>query len=345
MKVLTKDFKLEIKELSDTGEFEGYAAVFGNVDAYGDVIEPGAFKRTLDHWNRKGKPIPILWQHKPDEPIGATMTAYEDTNGLYVKGKLILDVPKAKEAYHLMKANVLGGLSIGYRTIKEQWDGEIRRLKEIQLYEWSPVTFPANELATYTSVKAVVPYQNLPLADMATPWNAAKARQRVKEWADGDMNKYRKAFLWYDAANADNYTAYKLPIADVVDGALKAVPRAIVAAAAAIQGARGGVNIPESDVPKVKSHIAKYYKKMGKTPPWESASLDPALITIIEASKDQSIEADRQLLSEAFESLKVLLKGSDSGNHSESEGLNQDEMKELWALVQRMKKEVTQYGN
>ncbi|HEV7741018.1 MAG TPA: hypothetical protein VGO65_01225, partial [Pseudolysinimonas sp.] len=94
----------------------------------------------------------------------------------------------------------------------------------------------------------------------------------VRKWAGAEEKpneKYRNAHVWYDSDKKDNFTAYKLLIADVVDGELKAVPRAVMAAAAIVDGARGGINIPADEVDQVKNHLAKYYKKMGETPPWE----------------------------------------------------------------------------
>jgi hypothetical protein len=76
--------------------------------------------------------------------------------------------------------------------------------------------------------------------------------------------------VWYDAENAGNFTAYKLLIADVVGGDLHAVPRAVIAAAAVVQGARGPVAIPEAELGRVRAHLARYYEKWGEAPPWES---------------------------------------------------------------------------
>ncbi len=98
------------------------------------------------------------------------------------------------------------------------------------------------------------------------------AETRVRKWADaadGPNEKYRDAHVWYDADSKDNFTAYKLLVADVIGGKLRAVPRGVMAAGNVMQGARGGVDIPERDVNRVKSHLAKYYKKMDRTPPWE----------------------------------------------------------------------------
>lgn len=119
---------------------------------------------------------------------------------------------------------------------------------------------------------AVTAFGDLPLADRDRAWDGDAAEERVREWAgaqDGPTERYRDAHVWYDAESKQNYGSYKLLIADVVDGRLRAVPRAVIAAAAVVQGSRGGVSLPSKDVDRVKSHLAKYYRKMDDTPPWE----------------------------------------------------------------------------
>jgi hypothetical protein len=119
---------------------------------------------------------------------------------------------------------------------------------------------------------AVTAFGDLPLADRDREWDGDSAERRVREWAgakDGPNEKYRDAHVWYDADSKDNFGAYKLLIADVVDGRLKAVPRGVMAAAAVMQGSRGGVDLPAKDVDRVKSHLAKYYAKMDDTAPWD----------------------------------------------------------------------------
>ena len=119
---------------------------------------------------------------------------------------------------------------------------------------------------------AVTRFQDLPLADRDRAWDGDAAEKRVREWAhaeDAPNQKYREAHVWYDAENKDNFTAYKLLICDVVDGNLKAVPRGVMASGNIMQGARGGVDLPKGDVDRVKSHLAKYYSKMGDEAPWE----------------------------------------------------------------------------
>lgn len=124
---------------------------------------------------------------------------------------------------------------------------------------------------------SVVSYQDLSLADESVDWDGSKARQNVKKWAtkdndEIDWQKYRKAFLWYDSEKPDIEGSYKLPIANVFDGTLKAVPKGIYAAAGAVQGSRGGVDIPKEDKEKVKKHLDKYYAKLKKDPPWKEDS-------------------------------------------------------------------------
>src|SRR3954466_2204423 len=119
---------------------------------------------------------------------------------------------------------------------------------------------------------SVTAFQDLPMADRDRSWDGDAAEKRVRKWAgaeDGPNEKYRDAHVWYDAENKDNFTAYKLLIADVVGGKLTAVPRGVFAAAAVMQGSRGGGGLPAKDRPRVRSHLAKYYAKLGDTPPWE----------------------------------------------------------------------------
>ena len=121
---------------------------------------------------------------------------------------------------------------------------------------------------------AVSAFQDLPLADRDSKWDGDAAETRVRAWASAEERpneRYRDAHVWYDADDKDEFGAYKLLIADVVDGRLRAVPRAIMAAAGVVQGARGGVDLPERDIDRVRSHLAKYYAKMGDTAPWERA--------------------------------------------------------------------------
>jgi len=156
--------KLEYRSLSfkaaglgDDGIFEGYGAIFGNEDSWGDIISPGAFVKTLADYQAKCRKPKMLWQHDRKEIIGTWETITEDDKGLFVKGRLFKDeIGRAKEAYALVKAGELDGLSIGfyardYSIDEKNW---VRTIKEAELLEISLVTFPANEDALVSAVKA-----------------------------------------------------------------------------------------------------------------------------------------------------------------------------------------------
>lgn len=152
MNMLTKSFSFEIKENNDNDmTFEGYGSIFGNLDSWRDIVEKGAFARTIK--NNKSR-IKILWQHDWWEPIGKPLDLEEDDKGLFLKAK-ISDTDTGRKAYTLMKDKVINELSIGYNIIKYEYDKEkdIRYLKEVKLYEISPVTWAANDKAKINNVK------------------------------------------------------------------------------------------------------------------------------------------------------------------------------------------------
>ena len=119
---------------------------------------------------------------------------------------------------------------------------------------------------------SVTAFQDLPLTDRDREWDGGEAESRVREWAgaeEGPNQRYRDAHVWYDHDKKDNFGAYKLLIGDVVSGELRAVPRGVMAAGAVMQGSRGGIDLPDDDIERVKSHLAKYYAKMDDAPPWD----------------------------------------------------------------------------
>lgn len=140
---------LEIKTIAAEGQFEGVLSPYGNVDGGRDVVEPGAFTKTL---KEQGLTRVLLWQHKVDTPIGE-LTLEDRQDGLWAKGQLLMDLPEAQKAYLLIKTRIIKGLSIGFESIKDSIEGGIRHLKEVKLYEGSIVTFPMNEMALITAVK------------------------------------------------------------------------------------------------------------------------------------------------------------------------------------------------
>lgn len=142
----------EIKAIGNDGTFTGIASMYGVSDVEGDIIEKGAFTKTI----RENPEVPILWQHEEDEVIGLGTVA-EKGNKIEVTGKLDMEDPVAQNAYRKIKNGLVKGLSIGFMAIKKTFGEEngvfVRRLQEIKLMEVSIVTFPAMAQAQITSVK------------------------------------------------------------------------------------------------------------------------------------------------------------------------------------------------
>lgn len=149
---------INIKSIDSTGVFTGYASVFNVIDEQNDSIQSGAFKKCIS----KPSKIKLLWQHNTSEPIGIIEELNEDAHGLYIKARLLLDLPKARETYSLIKNEAISGLSIGYRIDDFNYDLKgVRYIKRLTLLEISVVTFPANTEATITNVKGYNDFKNL----------------------------------------------------------------------------------------------------------------------------------------------------------------------------------------
>lgn len=197
-KYLVRPF--EIKEVGDDGTFEGYGSVFNNVDHSRDVVVPGAFAKSIAKSKSEGRVMPILWQHDAHQPIGGYDEIYEDDYGLYVKGSLLVgDVRQAKEAHALMKAGVLSGLSIGYIARDGEFDKDKNAylLKELELWEVSPVTFPDNDLARVTAVK------NINVEDIQTKRDFERFLRDAGFSRSGAKSIASKGFVQRDAAYED----------------------------------------------------------------------------------------------------------------------------------------------
>ncbi|NCP62204.1 MAG: HK97 family phage prohead protease [Alphaproteobacteria bacterium] len=140
------NFDLETKSRGQA-LFKGYASIFDEVDSQNDRVVRGAFQKSLQAAAKAGQLPKMLWQHNEKELIGLWTTIREDAKGLYVEGKLLTDVAKAKEAQALIQEKALDGLSIGYivkQALRGKERGAVRLLTEVELLEISLVTFPAN---------------------------------------------------------------------------------------------------------------------------------------------------------------------------------------------------------
>jgi uncharacterized protein len=155
---LTQPSLFQLKSVDQAGRFSGYAAVYGNIDAHGDVIAPGCFAESLRTHARQGSMPAMLWSHDPTAPVGAWHDLAEDNHGLRAEGQLTLEVAAAREAHALLKAGAVTGLSVGMRIApgditKAEHGG--RLIRRAELAEVSLVSLPANPAARVTAVKAL----------------------------------------------------------------------------------------------------------------------------------------------------------------------------------------------
>jgi HK97 family phage prohead protease len=165
--MLHKSFGLDVKAVSDEGVIEGYASVFGGApDSYGDIIAPGCFAETLAKHRREGTSPLMLWGHDTSQPpIGNWSELAEDGKGLWVKGELDLEDTMGVRVHRALKRKAMKGLSIGYETLDSENDPKrpgVRILKSVDLWEVSPVNFPAQRRAAVDNVKSYTSGGKLP---------------------------------------------------------------------------------------------------------------------------------------------------------------------------------------
>jgi len=195
----TKRAAFSVAHVDEAGAFEGYASLFGAEDLGRDLVQRGAFGASLVRRGAMG--VRMLFQHDPGAPIGVWEEIREDERGLYVRGRLTLDVARAREVHALMKAGALDGLSIGFHTVKAARDARtgIRQLVEIDLWEISIVTFPMQPGARVTTVKAT----HLPTERELERWllrDAGFSRHQARALIAGG---YKAALVQRDAGRSD----------------------------------------------------------------------------------------------------------------------------------------------
>jgi len=163
--------------VQDDHVIEGYASLFGACDQGGDVVCKGAYAASLGAIAAEDRRVKMLWQHDPAQPIGVWDEVREDARGLWVKGRLLPDVARGREAAELIAAGAIDGLSIGYRTVKATKNDKGQRLlTELELWEVSLVTFPMLPSARVAAKsEAVISGGDATLRDVAAALRGARA--------------------------------------------------------------------------------------------------------------------------------------------------------------------------
>jgi HK97 family phage prohead protease len=206
----TDDLTRPAAAVAPDGSVEGYASLFGEIDQARDMVMPGAFTASLA---RRGvRRVPMLFQHDPSEPVGVWLDLYEDTRGLYARGRLIPDVARARELLALLKQGTADGLSIGFRTVRGRLDPKtkIRRLDAIDLWEISIVTFPLLPGARVRAVKEMRLHSRAPLPAVRTR-NAAPVDLSVRRFHPERLFRRQPRFRFGGGEPALNWRDVTLP--------------------------------------------------------------------------------------------------------------------------------------
>jgi len=257
-----------------TGIVEGYLATW-DIDRASDRFVKGAFADTINELQERKRPLRLKRNHMnmiggfdPDRLV-------EDDIGLYGVAEINLGVQEGREAYMLAKQGVLSDFSVGFSadgTDVDIVDG-IRIFKRAKLWETSLVDEPMNPRAVATMVRGAMLASKLPskIASRDKEWMPENADERVRAMtgsAEAPSETYRNAFLFYDDNAADSFESYQLPVCDVEDGEMQLVPRAVFTARAMLDGAKGGIELPEEDRAAVEATVNELYDRMSLDPPF-----------------------------------------------------------------------------
>jgi len=268
------DIKEDKRNGVDVGIVEGYIAAWtpdqGGRYGVPDRFHKGAFIKSIsEHKDRRSRPIRLKDHH--GRTIGGfpIESVREDDHGLFGRGEINLNTQLGREAHSLALQGVLSDFSIGFIAVKDNLTKGYREIYEAKIIEGSIVDEPLNRDAMITEVKIAIPFQDLPLAPRLYNWSPNAAKDRVKQLTESKESpsaEFKQAYVWLDEDRVERYDGYKLLIADVVDGKLIAIPRAIFRAASEVMGRN--VGIPDEDTAGVIQHLEKYYAKMGLVSPF-----------------------------------------------------------------------------
>lgn len=294
------------KKKGEENVLRGVASTFGGPpDNGGDIITQGAFTKTIANRVNKGKVV-LADGHRTDSKsiLGKLVSGVETRKDFIIESSFS-EAPSVQDTKQKLVEGLIKGLSIGYRSIREEFeqtkDGLVRHIHELKLIEVSVTPFPMNEKAHITSVKSL-PFEDLDIAPLDYPWLPGEAQTRVLRL--DNLVTQKKAFAGFDRDASSFEVALKCQIADVVEGELKIIPKALHAAALSI--------LRDNKGEEWKDHLAQYYRKMGEVPPWNQTPLD---IVLLEA-KSGLVDMDR-IRAAHTELSRFLVKGESESEESD----------------------------
>jgi hypothetical protein len=341
---------VEIKaEGDDSGTFTAQIATLNLIDKDADVTLPGAFAESgpvrVSRFNHSSAV-------RDDLPVGVA-TIKEVGDAVIAEGKLNLDSVGGRALYDTLMFEAANKLSSEWSygfTVLDSEDGEqddekVRYLKRLKAFEVSPVMRAAGENTATLGVKTATDFGDLPLYDRDYRWNSSAALGRVRKWAssDGsgdkdtiDWGKYSKAFFWFDPDDDSSFGGFKLPFADITEGKLYAVPRGIFAAAGALQGARGGVQISIVDQDHIKDVVDRYYAKMRR-----QFDDDSIIVPWAKSAEGLSMKHEGDLVLTAIDAFRDRVARLAELRVKEGRTLSSVNRKRLGSLVESMRSVIT----
>lgn len=269
-------------------QWRGVIAPLHTPDAVGRTIKMAGAPKT------RKLPLPLRYQpadwgaHTGAVQVGSIERVWIDGKELWGEGRFMDDDEQAFQVMRKIRNGFVRHISADIEPGTDKlMAATIVDIPAFEQAEIKYVSMPEPQLEEEPELVAfafrVVGDMGLPIGDRERAWDSSAAEKRVAAWAGGDdfdPNKYRRAFLYQDEDSDPKLKgSYKLPFADVVDGTLTAIPRAVFAVAGVLQGSRGGVSIPESDQATIKNRVTALYRKMAKkfndpsiTPPWDKSN-------------------------------------------------------------------------
>lgn len=313
--------KWDYKSANDKSTLRGIASTFGGAPDKGqDIVDSGAFTKTIEQRVNKGKVL-LREDHQMSAKhvLGLVDSAEEKGSELRIEATLS-EAPSVQDTKVKMLEGLISGLSIGYIPIRTSFTREkgalVRHLEEIKLIEISVVENPMNTNTRITTVKSL-PFADLPFAPLDTPWVPQEAALRVAKLEN--VTTQRKAFALFDTTAETFNEACAVQIADVIDGELKVVPKALHNAALSVL-------LKEEGADEYKDLLSKYYHKLNEAPPWDGKSLEQVLLE----AKAGLIDLD--CISAAHAQLSTFLEAESQGKSTESVSTDERKAEHLTRL-------------
>lgn len=297
----------EFKAAEGDGEYEGHFSVFGNVDDGNDIARPGMFKKTIQENAHRVK---VFFAHDWMKPLGPPpRTLAEDSVGLFAAGKLTTASFWGNEVWQLMRDKAITEGSFGFVAVKADYDEEgFRNLREVKLYEISPVPLGMNPLTNIRAIKSAftqnifgIPFISNEL-DSKSEWNIEEEVKKVKS-----PNQLRSLFAFYDSnLSPKDPKSYRFPhhlangkvsIKGLEDAGLEVMTTA---------------DLSPMELNIAKNHLSRHFTEFDLTPPWirdnKAVKVD-AMLKIISDISEQKIllTIDNETRENVVEVLKGIL--------------------------------------